>query len=69
LSHDDEGSKGSKSKGKKNQKQGLSLRWALKMWTRKRNWRLLLWCLAEAHQLEGDTQHHWHIYLQRWRSR
>jgi hypothetical protein len=26
LSHDDEGSKGSKSKGKKNQKQGLSLR-------------------------------------------
>jgi hypothetical protein len=45
---------------------GIEVRWALKTWTRKRNWRLLLWCLAEAHQLKGDAQHHWHIYLQRW---
>jgi hypothetical protein len=59
---------GSKSKGEK-PKPGLSLKWVLKTQTRKRNWRLSLQCLAEVHWLEGDAQCHWHIYLQRWRSR
>jgi hypothetical protein len=41
----------------------LSLRWALKTPTRKTNWWILLRCLAEAHWLEDDVQHHRHIFL------
>ena len=46
-----------------NKKTGLSLRLALKMPIRKRNWWILLRCLAEAHWLEDDAQHHGHAFL------
>jgi hypothetical protein len=41
----------------------------LKMPRTKRNWWILLQCLAEVHWLEDDAQHQRHVFPLSWRCR